>query len=155
MAHQWPKPRRPRSVSRAADTALVHGYDRSGEWSAPGVLIACGNICLHVRFDAGKHERDGLRSAACLSITAVLHHVLSSHCVLCAAVIYGERATFFHVRNPFITNLLLYAIVLLNFVLVSSAEYIYLSIFVAYASTSSLWCGSVPLSLATSRILQW
>ena len=41
---------------------------------------------------------------------------------------------FFHVRNSwFITNLLLYAIVLLNFVLVSSAEYIYLSIFVAYA----------------------
>jgi hypothetical protein len=41
---------------------------------------------------------------------------------------------FFHVRNSwFITNLLLYAIVLLNFVLVSSAEYVYLSIFVAYA----------------------
>ena len=41
---------------------------------------------------------------------------------------------FFHVRNSwFITNLLLYAIVLLNFVLVSSAEYVYLSIFVACA----------------------
>jgi hypothetical protein len=40
---------------------------------------------------------------------------------------------FFHVRNSwFITNLLLYAIVLLNFVLESSAEYVYLSVFTAY-----------------------
>lgn len=40
---------------------------------------------------------------------------------------------FFHVRNSwFITNLLLYAIVLLNFVLESSAKYVYISVFTAY-----------------------
>jgi hypothetical protein len=44
---------------------------------------------------------------------------------------------FFHVRNSwFITNLLLYVIVVLNFVLESSAKYVYLSIFTAYVLNS-------------------